>query len=221
MSRFTRNKCPLTLLSEQTCLTLAGQPCREVLYSQVDLYFASHKSQRRNYRDRIFFCLEPFLKKQLRRYCGASPNCYNSCIISDLLSDAFLAFSKYLAAFDESRNVDFLSYMTKRLAWYIYNNIAREQRIKMHEIRWDESSSGSLEEITPANSFEQRLLDALEVDSCLDAMTPKTRFIFLCRFYGYSYTELSELINRKEETIRKALSRACERIRETHVLRNL
>lgn len=164
-------------------------------------------------RDDIFFHFSPILLKFLHRYCIIRPDCRKNCLVGDLLSDAYLAFTEYLDQFDDSRRVDFIDYVITKLSWRIYNSFAREQRCRTREIFWDEEKDGSLEEARDSTPLENSLMSTFDLERCLAQMKSKARTLFLLHyFFGYSYQEMAIMKKQRAATIRKAVSRGRRKV---------
>jgi|GEM_PF-4507728 len=220
MRRNIDKNCPLKLLSAHGNFVCPHQACRQDLDGRLKEYFATAQSRREPLRDGIFFHLSPILLKFLHRYCIIRPGCRKNCLVGDLLSDAYLAFTEYLDQFDDSRHVDFLDYMITKLSWRIHNSFAREQRCRTREIWWDEEKDGSLEEARDAISLENSLMSTFEIERCLAQMKSKTRTLFLLHyFFGYSYRELAIMKKQRAATIRKAVSRVRRKITSIQKMR--
>jgi RNA polymerase sigma factor (sigma-70 family) len=213
MRRDIDKNCPLKLLSEHSKLVCPQQACRQDLDGRLKEYFAPVQSGREPLRNGIFFRLSPILLKFLHRYCIIRPDCRKNCLVGDLLSDAYIAFTEYLDQFDDSRHVDFIDYVITKLSWRIYNSFARKQRCRTREIFWDEEKDGSLEEARDSTPLENSLMSAFELERYLARMKSKTRALFLLHdFFGYSYRELAVVKKQKAATLRKAVSRARRKI---------
>jgi RNA polymerase sigma factor (sigma-70 family) len=218
-------RCPWTLLVKpsvlvrpcQACNPKSNMACCEGLNEHLEKYFASEQSRTASRRACIFFNSYPLLLKILRRYCHPRAGCHKNCVVGDLHSDMYVAFVEYLDQFDASRNVGFLSYMFKKLAWRAFNSFVREHRIRTREILWNKEREDGVESIGDSISLEDSLITAFDLEKCLSRMQTKTRALCVLHYgEGYSYGELATMERRQETTIRKMISRACREVREAY-----
>jgi DNA-directed RNA polymerase specialized sigma24 family protein len=109
--------------------------------------------------------------------------------------------------------------MFKKLSWRAFNSFVREHRARMREILWNDERDDGAETIGDAISLEKSLIAGLDLKKYLSCLQPKTRDLCLLHYCdGYSYCELATIEMQEETAIRKAVSRACRKIRETYKL---
>jgi len=203
---FATTTCPLRLLAE------LAESIPQKLYTIEELddfvrdYLSRRQSDSTELRERVFVCLTPFLLKLLGGYCHFSRGCGVNCLVSELLSTAYIEFDDLINDFDFDRHLNFAGYIVKRLAWRIFNEFVKERNYWEHHVL-----VGTQFPDMPPNRWEieNRSLSGIEVRDLLSTLRPSRRHLVLLHdWFGYSYADIAAIEKLKPETVRKRIVRA-------------
>jgi len=157
-----------------------------------------NKPERDALRAEIFFTLSPFLLKSLSWYCHATTGCGINCKVGDLLSFAYLDFTRLLDKFSFERHLNFLGYIIKGLSWGIFNAFKKEDKFRKKHIFLAVEDPELYRPALGRKNIEEEWLTTIEVEALLANLKSASRDLFLMHhFFGYSYADLAVLQNKK------------------------
>ncbi len=209
--------CPLRLVAAQNPNNLNRNLDLFALDESVRKYQASPECNRYELRSEIFFMLTPFLLKSLSWYCHATSGCGVSCKVGDLLSAAYLEFSRLIDKFTFERHLNFLGYIIKGLSWGIFNSFMKDSQFHKRHIFLPVEDPDAYKPAVGRKDIEEEWLAAIEVEALMSNLKSISRDLFLMHhFFGYSYVDLATLNHKKVKTIQKAVERARRKMREEY-----
>jgi len=198
--------CPLRLLANVADKIPRKLQTIEVLDDRVREYFEAQYSNPSVLRKKIFLQLSPFLLKLLSNYCHFSKGCGVNCLVSELLSSAYIEFDDLINDFDFDRQLNFTGYIVNGLAWRIFNEFAKERHYGEHHVLVGEQMNNMCSE---GWKMENRRLSSIELRNLLSKLWPsRRRLILLHDLFGYTCAELGAIQKIKPETVQKRIVRA-------------
>jgi RNA polymerase sigma factor (sigma-70 family) len=135
----------------------------------------------------------------------------------DLTQDVFVRVFRSLSSYSPGTFEGWLHRITTNL---FLDRARRKQRIRFEGFPDDAPERLAASDLTPANAYDERLLDA-DIQAALDDLPPEYRAaVVLCDIEGLTYEEISATLGIKIGTVRSRIHRGRAQLRNALEHRN-